>query len=188
MPSYRGSSWPRDRTSVSRVSCIRDRFFTHWATWEAPMECSVQSLSRVRLFATPWIAARQASLSIANSRSSLKLMSIESVMPSSHLILCTPFSSCPQSLPASGSFPVSCYSAIKRNTFESVLRKWMNLEPIIQSEVSQREKDKYRELTHTSPRKVVLTILHAGQQRKHRHKEQTFGLSGRRRGGDDLRD
>ena len=49
---------------------------------------SVQSLSHVRLFATPWIAARQASLSITNSRSSLKLTSIESVMPSSHLILC----------------------------------------------------------------------------------------------------
>ena len=49
---------------------------------------SVQSLSRVRLFATPWIAALQASLSIINSRSLLKLMSIESVMPSSHLILC----------------------------------------------------------------------------------------------------
>ena len=49
-----------------------------------------QSLSRVRLFATPWIAARQASLSITNSRSSLRLMFIESVMPSSHLILCRP--------------------------------------------------------------------------------------------------
>ena len=51
---------------------------------------SVQSLSCVRLFATPWIAARQASLSITNSRSSLRLMSIESVMASSHLILCHP--------------------------------------------------------------------------------------------------
>ena len=51
---------------------------------------SVHSLSCVRLFATPWIAARQASLSITNSRSSLKLTSIESVMPSSHLILCHP--------------------------------------------------------------------------------------------------
>ena len=51
---------------------------------------SVQSLSRVRLFATPWIAARQASLSITNSRSSLRLTSIGSVMPSSHLILCRP--------------------------------------------------------------------------------------------------
>ena len=49
---------------------------------------SVQSLSHVQLFATPWIAARQASLSMTNSRSSLSLTSIESVMPSSHLILC----------------------------------------------------------------------------------------------------
>ena len=51
---------------------------------------SVQSLSRVRLFVTPWIAARQASLSITNSWSSPRLTSIESVMPSSHLILCRP--------------------------------------------------------------------------------------------------
>ena len=51
---------------------------------------SVQSLSRVWLFATPWIAACQASLSITNSRSSLKLMSIELLMPSSHLNLCRP--------------------------------------------------------------------------------------------------
>ena len=51
---------------------------------------SDQSLSRVRLFATPWISARQASLSITNSRSSLRLTSIESVMPPSHLILCHP--------------------------------------------------------------------------------------------------
>ena len=53
-------------------------------------DSSVQLLSRVRLFATPWVAARQASLSITNSRSSLRLTSIESVMPSSHLILCRP--------------------------------------------------------------------------------------------------
>ena len=51
---------------------------------------SVQLLSRVRLFATPWIAAHQASLSITNSRSSPRLTSNESVMPSSHLILCRP--------------------------------------------------------------------------------------------------
>ena len=68
---------------------------------------SVQSLSRVGLFSTPWIAACQASLSITNSRSSLRLTSIESVMPSSHLILCCPLFSCPQSLPASESFPMS---------------------------------------------------------------------------------
>ena len=57
---------------------------------------SVQSLSRVRLFVTPWIAARQASLSITNSQSSLRLTSIESVMPSSHLILCRPLFLLPQ--------------------------------------------------------------------------------------------
>ena len=55
-----------------------------------PPTGSVQFISVQSLFATPWIAARQASLSITNSRSSLKLMSIESVMPSSHLILCRP--------------------------------------------------------------------------------------------------
>ena len=64
-------------------------------------------LSRVRLFVTPWTAARQASLSFTISHSLLKLMSIESVMPPSHLILCHPFSSCPQSFPASRSFPMS---------------------------------------------------------------------------------
>ena len=51
---------------------------------------SVQSLSCVQIFATPWTAARQASLSITNSESLLKLMSIESMMPSNHLILCHP--------------------------------------------------------------------------------------------------
>ena len=61
---------------------------------------SVQSLSRVRLFATPWIAACQASLSITNSWSSLKLMSIESVMPSNHLILCRPLLLLPSVFPS----------------------------------------------------------------------------------------
>ena len=60
---------------------------------------SVQSLSHVRLFASPWIAACQASLSITNSRSLLKLMSIESVMSSSHLILCHPLLLPPPILP-----------------------------------------------------------------------------------------
>ena len=71
------------------------------------MFSSVQSLSHVQLFATPWIAAHQASLSITNSRSSLKLTSIESVMPSSHLILCCPLFLLLQSLPAAESFPMS---------------------------------------------------------------------------------
>ena len=68
---------------------------------------SVQSLSHVWLFVTPWTTARQASLSITNSRSALKLMSIESVMSSRHLSLCCPLLLLPQSLLASGSFPMS---------------------------------------------------------------------------------
>ena len=67
---------------------------------------SVQLLSHVWLFETPAIAARQASLSITNSQSSLKLMSIESVMPSSHLILYRPLFPLPSILPASESFPM----------------------------------------------------------------------------------
>ena len=65
---------------------------------------SIQPLSHVQLFVTPWFAASQASLSITNSQSSPILMCIEPVMPSSHLILCHPLSSCPQSLPNSRSF------------------------------------------------------------------------------------
>ena len=68
---------------------------------------SVQSLGCVRLFATPWISACQASLSITNFRSLPKLMSIESMMPSNHLILCRPLLLLPQSFPALGSFPMS---------------------------------------------------------------------------------
>ena len=68
---------------------------------------SDQSLSRVRLFATPWIAARQASLSITNSRSSLRSTSIESVMPSSHLILCRPLLLLPPVPPSIRVFPMS---------------------------------------------------------------------------------
>ena len=68
---------------------------------------TVQSLSCVWLFATPWTTVRQASLSLTNSQSLPKLMSIESVMPSKHLILCCHFSSGLQSFPASGSFQMS---------------------------------------------------------------------------------
>ena len=74
--------------------------------WGAIWFSSVQSFSRVQLFVTPWIAACQASLSITNSWSSLKPTSIESVMPSSHLILCHPLLLLPYSLPAQ-SFPMS---------------------------------------------------------------------------------
>ena len=68
---------------------IKINFFRKWR-YDWMWFSSVQSLSRVRLFVTPWITACQASLSITNSRSSLRLTSIESVMSSSHLILCRP--------------------------------------------------------------------------------------------------
>ena len=64
---------------------------------------SVQLLSCVQLFVTPWTSVHQASLSFTISQSLFKFMSTESVMPSNHLILCRPFSSCLQSFPASGS-------------------------------------------------------------------------------------
>ena len=71
---------------------IRTHPLASSSPWLRVFSCirSDQSLSRVRLFATPWITARQASLSITNSRSSLRLISIESVMSSSHLTLCRP--------------------------------------------------------------------------------------------------
>ena len=67
----------------------------------------VQSLSHVQLFAAPWTAAHQASLFFTISWNLLKFMFIELMMPSNHLILYASFSSCTQSFPASGSFPVS---------------------------------------------------------------------------------
>ena len=85
------------------------------ATWSAPLS-SVQPLSHVRLFATPWTAARQASLSITNPWSLLTLMSIESVIPSNHLILCHPLLLLP-----------SIFPSLKVFSNESVLHvRWPN--------------------------------------------------------------
>ena len=82
-----------------------------WTCFSLFQFSSFQSLSHVRLFATPWTAACQASLSITNSRSLLKLMFIESVMPSNHLILC-----CPLLLPP------SIFPSIRVFSNESVLQ------------------------------------------------------------------
>ena len=70
-------------------------------------------------------------------------------------------------------YTMEYYSAIKRNAFESVLMRWMNLEPVIQREVSQKEKDKYHILTHIymETRKMVLKNSFTGQQRRNRHRE-----------------
>ena len=76
----------------------------HLVLWNCDHLDSVQSLSPVQLSATPWTAARQASLSITSSQSLLKLMSIESVMPSSHLILCCPLLLLPPAHPSVGVF------------------------------------------------------------------------------------
>ena len=88
------------------VSCIRNEILKWFS--------SVQSLSHVPLFATPWTAAHQASLSFINSQSLLKLMSIESVTPSNHLILCRPLL-----------LPPSIFSSIRVFSSESVLHiRW----------------------------------------------------------------
>ena len=84
----------------------------HFVIKHKPRGCvethsSVQSQGSVQLFVTPWTVARRVSLSITNSWSFLKLISIKLVMRSDHLILCRPLSSHLQSFPASGSFPVS---------------------------------------------------------------------------------
>ena len=81
-------------------------------------------------------------------------------------------------------------SCKKKNAFESVLMRWMKLEPIIQSEVSQKEKHQYSILTHIYMefRKMVIMTLYVRQQKRHRCIEQSLGLCGRRRGWDDLRE
>ena len=85
---------------LSMSPALAGRFFTTSATWEIPDNyTSVQPLSRVWLFGTPWTTPHQASLSITNSRSLLKLMSIELVMPSNHLILCHPLLLLPSIFP-----------------------------------------------------------------------------------------
>ena len=81
------------------------------------------------------------------------------------------------------------FSAIKNNAFESVLMRWMKLEPIIQSEVSQKEKHQHSILTHIymELRKMGMMTVYVRQQKRDRCIEQSFGLCGIRRGWDDLR-
>ena len=72
-------------------------------------------------------------------------------------------------------YTMEYHLATKRNTFESVLMRWMNLEPTIQNIVSQKEKDKYCIHTYMEYRKMVLKNLLTGQQWRNRHREQTYG-------------
>ena len=99
--SSRGSSWPMDPVCITCISCIDRRILYHWATRSAKQHdiSSIQSLSHLQLLMIPWTATHQASLSIINSWSLLKLMSIELVMPSNHLILCHPLLLLPSVFP-----------------------------------------------------------------------------------------
>ena len=87
-----------DWSIVNLQCCVSFRSTAKWFSFTYIH--SVQSLSRVQLFATPWTVARQASLSITNSWSLLKLMSSELVMPSNHLILCRPLLLLPSIFPS----------------------------------------------------------------------------------------
>ena len=103
--SARLSSYRKDRRTgapLLEIHASKDQILYSFA-WAAIIKyhrLTVQSLSHVHLFATPWAAARQASLSFTTSQSLLKLMSIESVMPSSHLILCRPLLLLPSIFPS----------------------------------------------------------------------------------------
>ena len=102
MRSFREKS---SNSSKSNVTCCFTVISSVFQPRAAAFSCayhfsSVQLLSHVQLFATPWTAACQASLSITNSRSMLKLMSIESVRPSNHLILCRPLLLLPSIFPS----------------------------------------------------------------------------------------
>ena len=107
-----GKLVPEITSFVCKIFIKKESFmfklgFATELNWISPKSWSVQLLSCVWLFATPWIAAHQTSLSITNSQRMFKLLSVESVMPSNHLILCCPLLLLPQSFPASESFPMS---------------------------------------------------------------------------------
>ena len=113
--------WCEPQTALELTSTVSSLLIT------SAFLTSVQSLSSVCLFETPWTAARQAFLSITNSWSLLKIMSIESVMPSNHLILCRPLL-LPSIFPRSGSFQMSQFftsggQSIGASTSASVLPK-----------------------------------------------------------------
>ena len=122
--SSRGSSWPRDWTHISCISCIGRWILYRWATWESLslMFLVVQLLSHVWLFETPWIAAHKASLSLPISWSLLKFMSIASVHVHSAISFSDTLFSCSQSFPVSGTSPISwLFTSDDQNTGASAL-------------------------------------------------------------------
>ena len=118
-------------------------------------KASLFQFSRVRLFVTPWTVARQASLSIPNFRSLLKLMFIESVMPSnSHPLV--PFSSCLQSFPASGSFSMNLFQGKPFNT--TVIQVYAPTTTAEETEVEWFY-DNLQDLLELTPKKDVHFIM-----------------------------
>ena len=99
-----GRQYTKKQGRKLEMFSVTEEFLVH--SWEPS---SVQLLSHVWLFATPWIATCQASLSITNSQSLLKFMSTESGMPSNHLFLCRPLLLPSSIFPASGSFQMSLF-------------------------------------------------------------------------------
>ena len=123
-----------------------------WCWWCREKFSSVQSLSRVWLFATSWTAARQASLSITNSRSLLRLMSIESVRPSNRLILCHPLLSPPtfnlsqhqglfQCIGSSHHVAKVLEFQLQHQSFQWIFRTDFLLDALVRSPCSPREID-----------------------------------------------
>ena len=98
-PMDRGAWWATVHRVAKSQTGLKQNHSTR-SLFNLPQFNSVQSLSDVRLFVTPWTAARQTSLCITNSQSLLKLMSIESVMSSNHLILCHPLLLLPSLFPS----------------------------------------------------------------------------------------
>ena len=84
-------------------------------------------------------------------------------------------------------YTMEYYSGIKKNTFESVLMRWMKLEPITQSKVNQKEKHQYSMFIYMEFRKMVMMTLYTRQQKRHRCKNRLLD-SGKRQGWDDLRE
>ena len=171
----------------------------------------VQLLSRAQLFAIPWTAVHQASLYITNFWSILKLMSIESVMPFNHLILCRPLLLPPSIFlsirvfsnesvlhirwPKYWSFNFSISPSNEYSGLISFRIDWLDL-PAVQGTLKsllQHHSSKasilwcLKTIALTS-RTFVGKVMSLRQQKRHRCKEQTVGLCGRRRGWDDLRE
>ena len=137
-----------------------------WCCMPSSSDTSVQSLSHVRFFATLWTAALQASLSITNSHSLLKLMAIESVMPCNHLILCHPFFHLPSIFPSIRVLPVSQFFpscsqiigvSVSTSVFPMNIQHWLHLG--LMSWISLQSKGLSRVSSNTKFKSISSSVL-----------------------------